>query len=62
MFAQKSKEMTNFEKSTLKPLPVSSFAKPCESQVPTAKGLSGAEGFELMQKIREIVYYLKRVP
>lgn len=43
-FAQKSKEMAISEKLTLKPSPVSSFAIPCESQVLTAKGLSGPEG------------------
>ena len=43
-FAQKSKEMAISEKLTLKPSPVSPFAIPCESQVLTAKGLSGPEG------------------
>lgn len=43
-FAQKSKELAISEKLTLKPLPVSLFANPCESQVLTAKGLSGPEG------------------
>lgn len=43
-FAQKSKEMAISEKLTLKPSPVSSFAIHCESQVITAKELSGPEG------------------
>ena len=39
-----SKEMTISNKLATKPLSVSLFAIPCESQVLTAKGLSGAEG------------------
>ena len=42
--AQNSKEMTISNKIATKPLSVSLFAIPCESQVLTAKGLSGAEG------------------
>ncbi|MCY2941222.1 MAG: hypothetical protein NTV50_06085 [Planctomycetota bacterium] len=44
VIAQKSKEMTISKKLATKPLSVSVFAIPCESQVLTAKGLSGAEG------------------
>ena len=42
--AGNSKEMTISNKLATKPLTVSLFAIPCESQVLTAKGLSGAEG------------------
>ena len=42
--AGNSKEMTISNKLATKPLSVSLFAIPCESQVLTAKGLSGAEG------------------
>ena len=44
VIAGKSKEMTISNKLATKPLSVSLFAIPCESQVLTAKGLSGAEG------------------
>ena len=42
--AGNSKEMTISNKLATKPLSVSLFAIPCEPQVLTAKGLSGAEG------------------
>ena len=42
--AGNSKEMTISNKLATKPLSVSLFAIHCESQVLTAKGLSGAEG------------------
>ena len=44
VIAKESKEMTISNKLATKPLSVSLFAIPCESQVLTAKGLSGAEG------------------
>ena len=44
VIAKESKEMTISNKIATKPLSVSLFAIPCESQVLTAKGLSGAEG------------------
>ena len=44
VIAKESKEMTIPNKFATKPLSVSLFAIPCESQVLTAKGLSGAEG------------------
>ena len=44
VIAKESKEMTISKKFATKPLSVSLFAIPCESQVLTAKGLSGAEG------------------
>ena len=43
-FAHKSKEMAISEKLTQKPSPVSLFANHFESQLLTAKGLSGPEG------------------
>ena len=50
VIAQKSKEMTISKKLTTKPLTVSLFVIPCESQVLTAKGLSGAEGIRTNAK------------
>ena len=44
VIAKESKEMTISKELATKPLTVSLFAIPCESQVLTAKGLSGAEG------------------
>ncbi len=44
VIAKESKEMTISNELATKPLSVSLFAIPCESQVFTAKGLSGAEG------------------
>ena len=44
VIAKESKEMTISNELATKPLAVSVFAIPCESQVLTAKGLSGAEG------------------
>ncbi|MSR51524.1 MAG: hypothetical protein EXS07_15930, partial [Gemmataceae bacterium] len=44
VIAGNSKEMAISNKLATKPLSVSLFAIPCESQVLTAKGLSGAEG------------------
>ena len=44
VIAKESKEMTISNKLATKPLSVRLFAIPCESQVLTAKGLSGAEG------------------
>ena len=44
VIAKEGKEMTISKELATKPLTVSLFAIPCESQVLTAKGLSGAEG------------------
>ena len=48
--AGNSKEMTISNKLATKPLSVSLFAILCESQVLTAKGLSGAEGIRTNAK------------
>jgi len=60
VIAQKSKEMTISKKLTTKPLTVSLFAIPCESQVLTAKGLSGAEGIRTNAKTKGNSAFLKK--
>ena len=60
VIAKESKEMTIPNKFATKPLSVSLFAIPCESQVLTAKGLSGAEGIRINAKTKGNSAFLEK--